>query len=274
MASCSLCVSHDIIEPRNVQLDQAEEIYLPYYREITNYLPSPQSEANYTYYHLFCLRKNITPFICSIDKAYEVGFSSRETGDAMVMVMDIYKGGEKVILTDDILNFISSNINKFIDLYPYCLVYDISFESYPKDWLRAVLPEIECGRYQSGSIFCNFEGAADYNSRWDKSYEKINNVLCEWFKNGIISLEGVANKQDFIKKWNLVPISKRLYTPDWEFKFTRNGVDFLLNQIKGDNRLMLFIGKNDLIKTREGWLIKEVNNYKEVESIIISLLIG
>lgn len=273
MASCSLCVSHEPIEIQSNKLDQAVEVHLPYYREITNYIPYPQAKSNYTSYHLFCLKKNITPFICEIDSAYEVGFSSREIADAMVLVLDIYKGGEKIILSSDILDLIQSNLNKFIDLYPYCLVYDISFDQYPKEWLEKVLPEIKCGIFQSNSIFINLEGDAGYSRKWDETYSNIDIILSRWYKEGVISLNQISKKNNFIRDWRLVPVTDKLYKPDWDFDFTPDKVNFLLDQLKGNKRLMLFIGENDQIETQEGWLIKNVDNYSQVEEILNQILV-
>jgi len=180
MASCSLCIPHDTAETRNIELSQALEIRLPYYREIVDYLPSPSARSNYSPYHLFSLKKNITPFISSIDKTYDIGFSTRENGESMVVILDIYKGGERVILNKNILQLIQSNLNQYLDLYPNCLVYDSSYEEYPIEWLKKVLPRIDCGVYQSGAIFIDLDGAANYNTQWQMYYDKISNTLAKW----------------------------------------------------------------------------------------------
>lgn len=274
MESCSLCTPQEIIDTRPNVLDQSKDIPLPYYREIVDFLPSESPKANYTKYHLFCLNKNISSFICEIDSAYEISFSAKENVNAMVIVMDIYKGGERVVLSDDIIKLIKSNINKYIELYPYCLVYDTSMSEFPKEWLDGVSSEIKCGMYKSGCIFLNLEGIANFSSKWDDTYEKIRKTLNCWYKEGVISLNKIKNPQNFILDWNLQPINNKLYKPVWEYNFTPDKVKFLLEYARGDNRFILYIGENNSIKNREGWIITTTNNYNEVKQIIDSILVN
>jgi len=76
----------------------------------------------------------------------------------------------------------------------------------------------------------------------------------------------------FFDRWRLKSMPNNLYKPEWEYNFSPDKVNFLLGQIKGEGRLMMYIGKNNFIETYEGWLIQIVNNYGEVEIIINDLL--
>lgn len=275
MASCTLCVNEDAILEHEFKVSQVVGIMLPYYREINNYLPSPVSRSNYTPYHLFCLKNNISPFINSIDNTYYIGFSTRENKNVMSATMDIYKGGSKVILNDDISRLINRHLYSFIDLYPYCLVYDISHDEYPEQWLKTILPKLECGMYKDGSIFVDFDGVANFSSRWQDIHDKINNTLKDYYNRGVISLDGVNNIDDFIDRWNLVKLRNGLYEPKWEYRFAVDNVSFLYGQMDGKNsnnaKAMLYIGEDSDIDTHEGWLIKTVDTYKEVVDIIESI---
>ena len=188
--------------------------------------------------------------------------------------MDIYKGGDKVILNDDVLHLINKNLYRFIDLYPYCLVYDVSYNEYPERWLRSILPRLGLGMYKDGSIFVDLDGVGNFSSTWQAMYDNINNKLADYYNRGIISLDGIQNSEDLINRWNLISLNNGLYQPKWEYNFTPDKVSFIFDQVAKNNnrgRLMLYIGEDSDIDTHEGWLIKTVNSYKEVVDIIESI---
>lgn len=274
MASCSLCVNESADDEHTFKVSQFVGITLPYYREIVNYLPSPISRSNYTPYHIFCLKNNISPFITSIDSAYYIGFSTRENKNVMSVTMDIYKGGDKVILKDEVLHLINKNLYKFIDLYPYCLVYDVSYNEYPERWLRNILPKLNIGMYKNGSIFVDLDGVSNFNTTWQNMYDKINETLAEYYNKGIISLDGISNGEDLITRWNLIRLNNGLYQPKWEYNFTPDKVSFIFDQASkntNSGRLMLYVGEDSVMHTYEGWLVQTVHSYKEVVDIIESI---
>lgn len=272
MTDCTLCVSHDVIETKSFVTEQAKDIILPYYREITNVLPSPVPRANYNSSHLYCLKKNIFPFINNIDPAYDINFSTKENGNSMVVTLDIYKGGDRVVLNDSIIHTIESNLHHYIDLYPYCLVYDVSYGEYPEQWLTSILPRLRVGIYRTGSIFIDIDSIPNYITEWEQTYNKINDMLSDYYKRGVIALDSVKDKT-FIDKWNLVPVLDGLYEPKWKYNFTNDKVNFLMNQPGGVGQMMLYIGENNNVHTYEGWLIKSIRDYKEASDTIDSIFV-
>lgn len=272
MTSCSLCVPHESVAAIDLEIKQGRDILLPYYREITDYIPSPVARSNYTPYHLFCLKKNITPFICNIDSAYEITFSTKENGNVMSVIMNIYKGGQKVILDSEVLHLILNHLDEYIDLYPYCLVYNSDLDDYDSDWINSIIPKLNCGIRRNKCIFVNLEGVEGFKSMWENTYDKIVRTIEDYYYRGVISLENRSNSYDFISKWNLKMLPNGLYEPVWNYCITPDKTGFLLKQIRGDHKWMIYVGEQTSIDTREGWLITSVDDYNQIAKIIEDIL--
>ena len=165
------------------QIERTRDIILPYYREAINFLPSGPPMSNYTTYHLFCLRKNIIPYIHRINRAYDVNFISRLAGlnkegesaknnneEVLSIIMQIYHGGNVVSLTEEDHKRIEKYVNAVIDNYPNVPIYDYSLESkYPKEWVYQILPAYKGpAHYIDGKLYVNLEGMNGYSEEWEK----------------------------------------------------------------------------------------------------------
>lgn len=264
MESCDSCVKSFHADLISESLTQEKNIYLPYYREIITVIPSPSPQANYTSYHLFCLEKNITPFIKSIDVMYDISFSTRQKKNVMLMAMDIYKGGEKITPSDDVIDAINVNLIRFTDLYPNCLLFDITLSSFPKDWLLNVLPVMEKYLYSNGSLFINLEGFPNHAGRWKELHLEVLKTLNKWYEEGVVSLKDANNPRKLISNWRLKPISRFLYKPEWRFRFTCEKSNFLIDRLAGNRNFTCYIGGQ--------WIVRTVDNYEDVEKIFDSIL--
>lgn len=250
---------------KDVVVTPTHDIVLPYYREIVSKLPSPVPRGNYTPYHLFCLKKNIMPFIKSIDKNLSVDFSTVAQEDIMIVIMDIYKGGNTIVVKEDLHNIINRYLNKFIDLYPYCLLYNVKDSRYPREWLDMILPTLDMYEYRNNAIFVNLEDYRGFASEWDRMYFELIDKLKDLYHRGVVQI----SDEKLIQKWNLINLRQNLYFPNWKYCFTTDKTRFLLDLLssKGRNKIILYTGSKYQEKT-EGWLVADVSSYQEVVNLL------
>lgn len=251
-------------------LDESKEIILPYYREISNFLPSAVSRANYTPYHLFCLKKNIMGLIREINPKCDISFPTKKYDDSMIVTMQLYKAGEAINPDSIMYDLITDNLQSYIDMYPFCLVYRLSdvTKKYNAEWATNILPYIANKTevlYNGSEIFVNLEDVPNHHTKWQEMYNRITHLLSDYYRRGIVYKPNF----ELIKKWHLKRIDNELYEAVWQYNFTYDKIEFLYSNNK---RMMIYLGENDKIKTKAGWLTIPISNYSQVVELMDSLL--
>lgn len=258
---CSTCPSRFSVDV----LESGKDIFLPYYRDINSYLPSPVARSNYTPYHLFCLKKNIMPLIREINDKYDIAFPSKKHMDIMIITIQIYESGFPITPDNETYTLIRENLQSYIDLYPYCLLYRREYlgNKYNDVWLDDMLPYVssDIGMYNNGDIFVNLESVADHSGEWDRLYFRLENTLDRYYNDGVL----YRPDKHLIDNWNLKRYKGDLYIANWSYRFTHDKIEFLYSK---DKRIVLYIGPTDKIRVIDGWLTLTVESYGEVVDLI------
>lgn len=271
-------------ERSNMTCSQPDEVFLihelitPYYRDIVKEIPGPAPHRNYSTYHLFCLKKNISSMIRFLNKEYSVVLSSKENGDIMSVVVEIYHGNKYVKLNDEENKYIEKAIQDAVALYPKCLIYDMDINDikyqgkHHKKWLVDILTDIYVKKpnykIMDNKIYClNLVEKMNHDQVWNKKYLKIEEILEECYNRGIIYLRSGKGKDGFIKAWNMVQYSsgKNLYYPDWRINIVNDKVSFLYDKMIGNYTFVYYDGRKGV-----GWRKVTLKNYNDILVTVIN----
>ena len=134
----------NIICSKLSEIIRINELITPYYREMPEKIGDPV-HRNYSSYHIFCLKKNIMPFVKFLNKSYSVNLSSKVNADQMVMVIEVYEGSKYIKLENETYEYLKMAMDKALELYPKCLIYDFEYsysDEQHKIWAAELLREI------------------------------------------------------------------------------------------------------------------------------------
>jgi len=262
----------DLVCSEPDEIIQIEELMTPFYREIARELPGPIPHYNYSSYHLFCLRKNLLPYLKKLNKNYSVNLSSKKNGYIMSIVAEIYEGDKYINLKGKELEYVKKAIQKVIQMYPMCLLYDFSDLKYDykyrgkyhKQWATDLISDIfsnksEKYKFKRGRIYTSLIDYPNHEEVWENKNLKIYNLIEEAFEKGAIYLS--PKKQDFTKEWNMLLYYKgiNLYYPNWNINIVEDKVSFLYDKMNSVWRFIYYDGRNG-----KQWRKVDVRNYEQL----------
>lgn len=235
-----------------MEMDKKTDIFTdfvitPYYRYYqvvegdSEYLP----RKNYSSYHLFCLKKNISPYIYSLNKDYSVNLVLRKDGDREYITVEILNGSENVSLSEKLKEFIQKAIDKSIERYPKCFIYDFNLiKGRRKNWSIEVF-KFDENKYEMirGKLYClNLYLHINHSDVWDRKFSKIENFLNDSYQKGVIYLSDsfLEENRDFLYRWSLSSLSNDLYCPEWETNIVKDKAMFLRDRKKGIKKFVYF----------------------------------
>jgi hypothetical protein len=252
-----------------------KDIFTPYYREIFD-IPGPIGYRNYTSYDLFCLKKNMSPYIEG-----SFNLESRQDGDRMYITIQLYNGYE-IIPTEEVPVEEKKRIKKIMkkSIYetPGCLLYDFEVINkkykgqYHKKWALSLMKDI----YRNKDEYSFSEDNKLYISglekkhnnhelEWNTKNLKIESFLSMAYEKGIIYLssrilEKKKLSEDFLKDWNLVPYERgtKLFYPRWNTNIISDKVSFLYERVTGIDAFVYFNRYN------MQWIKINIHNYDEL----------
>jgi hypothetical protein len=248
------------------------ELITPYYKEIAQEVPGPAPIRNYSTYHLFCLKKNITPMVHLLNSDYSVSLCSKKNGEIMSIVIEVYSGKDYVQLNDEEYNYISESMEQALNLYPMCLIYDTNiYDSryrgkYHGKWINDLLTDFYSvnPKYKiiEGRIYSTtLVDKMNHDQVWERKYLKIDQMLEDAFNKGIIYLSPGRGQEGFVKAWNMIPYhkGKNVYYPDWKVDIVKDKISFLYDKMRGEYSYVYYDGR-----TSPGWRKVEIRTYSDM----------